>query len=117
MKTARNLAVLTVGVLIGMTIPMAGAHPESECPPCPCGFDSDGDGIPDLMDVGPPFILTDPDPEFHLPRPTSDDTEAAEDEAHDEEAVQRALDAIEAAEKGEEELDRRKEEYHRGKGE
>lgn len=78
------VAALTVGFFIGSLLPVAGAHPESECPACvcppppPCPEDLDGDGIPDVMDVG-------------------------QLQQHEEEAIQKALEAIRAVEKAEEE--------------
>jgi hypothetical protein len=77
---------LMLGFLVGSFGPGALAHDESECTPCVCpecpSIDSDGDGIPDTLDA------------------QHDPVVQQEDRA----AIDKALKAIEEAEKKEQEM-------------
>jgi hypothetical protein len=72
------------GLMAGSLIPLALAHPESECPKCECpepppcpSVDLDGDGFPDNFDLM---------------------QQSAEEAAAEEAAIKKALEAIEKAE-------------------
>jgi hypothetical protein len=93
-RNAGIAAIFTAGLLLGSILPidfpLAQAHPESECPKCECPepppcpvLDQDGDGIPDTLDA---------QLDIHHPQHV---------EEEDEEAIRKALEAIEKAEEQE----------------